>query len=103
VIEDMGISVYLDTEITDDLRLEGLMRDVVRRIQTMRKEMDLKFDQPIEVGYEADGDLKRAIEEYRDYIAGEVQARSMAEGPVNGEEREWTVEGMRLRVWVRPL
>jgi isoleucyl-tRNA synthetase len=62
--------------LTDELRKEGLARDVVRHIQQLRKDSGLEISDRIDVTYNTDSDeLRGAIEVWRDYIMGEVQAR----------------------------
>ena len=60
---------------TPELRLEGLARDVVRRIQVLRKEAGLAVTQRIALGIEtSDPELGRAIDTHAEFIASEVLA-----------------------------
>ncbi len=73
-----GIQIALDTRLTDELRKEGLARDVVRHIQQLRKDSGLEISDRIEVTYGTDdAGLQEAIETWADFIAGEVQAQSI--------------------------
>jgi len=92
------MAVYLDTNITDELRLEGLAREIVRRIQAMRKEMDLQYAQKIRTFYIGDEELKKAIKEFRDYIMRETQSIELKEGEEKGYAKEWNIEGMRIKL-----
>jgi len=60
--------VTLDTVVTDDLRLEGLVRNVSRKVNDLRKQAGLALDDRIRLLVEADGDLRRAIETHRDHL-----------------------------------
>jgi isoleucyl-tRNA synthetase len=67
--------VVLSTDITPELRREGIMRECIRRIQEMRKERRLPYDARVHVQvYAADLDLREVLAHFRDAIAGEVLA-----------------------------
>ena len=66
--------VVLDTNLTPELRLEGLAREVVRRIQGARKDAGYNIDDHIEVAYGTDAELKEAFETWADYIRRETLA-----------------------------
>ncbi len=68
-----SLVVALDPTIDGGLKLEGIARDVVNRIQRMRKEMDLPVEARIDVGIdEADAEIVEAIEKNRDIVEGET-------------------------------
>ncbi|MHB0885836.1 MAG: isoleucine--tRNA ligase [Bacillota bacterium] len=98
-----GLSVVLRTEVSDDLFLEGLARELVNRIQRMRKEAGLDVSDLVEAAYHADGKVARAAERYADYIKGETMMVRMEPGqPGEGyASQEWTVEGERFVLWLR--
>jgi isoleucyl-tRNA synthetase len=72
--------VRLNTEITEELRLEGLAREIVRAIQDRRKKLGLNVEDRIDVRYEADGMLLRAIQRHGDYVKNETLAVTLEEG-----------------------
>src|SRR5487761_1301363 len=72
--------VRLDTEITEELRLEGLAREVVRLIQDRRKRLGLNVEDRIHTHYEADGMLVRALQKHADYIQTETLSVTLAPG-----------------------
>ena len=76
--------VKLNTEITEELRLEGLAREIVRAIQDRRKKSGLNVEDRIDVRYEADGMLLRAIQRHADYIKNETLAVTLEEGRADG-------------------
>ncbi|HSW09913.1 MAG TPA: isoleucine--tRNA ligase [Bacillota bacterium] len=98
-----GRSVALNLEVTDDLLLEGLARELVNRIQRLRKEAGFAVEDHIAVAYRAEGDLERAIREHGDYIRREVLAGELAEGDGPDAEycQELDVDGLRARVALR--
>ena len=98
--------VAVDTRLSEQEIIEGLAREVTRRIQAMRKELSLPIDAYIEVWASAGGELKRAIETMKDYIERETRAVRLEIGePPQGKEgyyfKEWDIDGERLRVWLR--
>lgn len=107
-VEGLPVVVYLDTNVDEELRLEGLAREIIRRIQTMRKEMDLDYDAKIRTRYEAGGSLKKAIERFRDYIMEETQSVSLDRLHVEEEEdkegyhKDWVIEGEKISIWISP-
>jgi isoleucyl-tRNA synthetase len=91
--------VRLNTEITEELRLEGLAREIVRAIQDRRKKLGLNVEDRIDVRYEADGMLLRAIQRHGDYVKNETLAVTLDEGRADdfGGEQQM-LEGEQ--VWI---
>ena len=91
--------VKLDTEITEDLKLEGLAREVVRAIQDRRKKLGLNVEDRIDTRYEADGMLVRAMQRHGDYIKSETLSVTLEHGRADdfsGEQR--MIEGEQI--WI---
>ncbi|HJO25650.1 MAG TPA: isoleucine--tRNA ligase [Planctomycetota bacterium] len=91
---DGRLVVYLDTELDDGLRAEGLAREVVNRVNGLRKDLGLAVEQRIQLHLRARGSLlERALAEHGDLIAAETLATSLATGSQAGEglpeEAEW--------------
>lgn len=84
VFEDRGYVAALDTNITEELFQERLAREVVRRIQTARKNANFEIDDRIEVIYEAGDQFLQAITRFDEYIMGETLALKLDAG-VPGE------------------
>ena len=81
--------VKLDTQITEELRLEGLAREVVRAIQDKRKKLGLNVEDRIDTRYDADGMLVRAMQKHADYIKNETLSVTLEQGrqdDFNGEQ-----------------
>jgi isoleucyl-tRNA synthetase len=77
ISEGDGYFVALSTVLTDELRREGFVRDLVRKIQDLRKKIDLNVEDRISLTYSAEDSVAEAIEEYRGYIGQEVLAVSI--------------------------
>ncbi len=96
-------TVYVDCELTDEIRAEGFAREVIRRSQEMRKEMDLKVEDRIDLALVIpDDEVIRLISPWIDHISGEVRAENVEVGcnlALSGEHiREWDVEGLRITI-----
>jgi isoleucyl-tRNA synthetase len=81
VADGDGFAVALDTEITPELRLEGVVRDVIRAIQKMRQDAGFEVTDRIRITFpENDGDVSRAFAEHGDWIASETLAVAVEPG-----------------------
>ncbi|MEM7136881.1 MAG: isoleucine--tRNA ligase [Myxococcota bacterium] len=97
-----GQVVVIDTRIDDDLRREGLAREVINRVQRARKAMNLPYETRIHVSWKAEGEVARAMEQYADRIAGETLASTFEPGDASGDTVEKTeVEGETLELGIR--
>ncbi len=97
------IAVDLDCQLTEELIRGGYAREVVNRIQRQRKEAGLHVADRIRVTWEADGELRAAVEEHAEYIAGEVLATSFSAGaPDDAWEAEIDGQALRFRFDVAP-
>lgn len=79
VASDSGITVALDLTLTDELRMEGIARDVVNRVQNHRKDMGLDVLDKIRLRFEKANNefVSRALESNMKYICVETQANSL--------------------------
>lgn len=100
--------VYVDAKLTNALESEGYAREVIRRVQDMRKEMDLSVDENIEVHILIDD--KRIVDlvaDLENYIAGEVRASVILIGfdiEVEGNLiKNWDVEGIAMSMGISKL
>ncbi len=97
--------VYVDITLTPDLESEGYAREIIRRIQDMRKEMDLKVDDQIraKVDIESKPILDLALLK-RDHIASEVRASAFELGlglELGGAMvKDWDIEGVCVRIGI---
>jgi isoleucyl-tRNA synthetase len=84
-VDDGRFVVAVDTRITDELAREGLARDVVRHLQTVRKDLGLEVSDRIVVRYATDDtELALTLDEHGESIAREVLAESFTNGAVSG-------------------
>ena len=87
--------VTLDTDVTDALRREGMARDFVRLVQTLRKDKDFNISDRIELCYRTtDAELALALEENKAYVAEQVLAVKLKDDCSEGTEAD--IEGMKI-------
>lgn len=72
-------SIVLDTSLTEDLILEGLAREVVRKVQSLRKEADFVITDHINLYYHGDEMFDKMLASYDEYIKNETLADSLLE------------------------
>ena len=80
-----NLFVILDTELSEDLILEGDMREFVSKVQQMRKAIDLDVMDHILVTYDGDPAIAKAISHYQDFVQKEILADCLEQGEVEGE------------------
>ncbi|QHS16348.1 isoleucine--tRNA ligase [haloarchaeon 3A1-DGR] len=96
-------TVYVDTTLTDDIEAEGYARDVIRRVQEMRKDLDLEVDASIRLGVAIDDDrVADLVDEHRDLIAEETRATEWLDDPdaATDAREEWDVEGIDVTIGI---
>ncbi len=96
---EAGHAVALELELDDDLRREGLAREVVRAVQEARKQAGLDVSDRISLELAGDDELLAAAREHEAYIAGETLATSVGYG-ADGAGETSTIEGRELRIAV---
>ncbi|MDD9371714.1 MAG: class I tRNA ligase family protein, partial [Acidimicrobiales bacterium] len=96
--EEGGWAVALDLELDDELRREGLARELVRALNDLRKETGLAVSDRIAVTIEADGEVEAAVAAHRGYVSAEVLAVDLVVGPATPDAHTITVEGNPVRV-----
>jgi isoleucyl-tRNA synthetase len=75
VASENGLTVALDITITEDLKKEGISRDIVNRVQNLRKDMGLEVQDKIKIDVQLSNELvNAALETNREYICAETQA-----------------------------
>ncbi len=87
VLNEGSITIALDEEITEELRIEGLAREMVNRIQNLRKSSGFDVEDKIDIRLEKTPMTEQILAAHKDYISTQVQARSIesVEGLSTGE------------------
>lgn len=89
--------VELNTEITEDLKLEGYAREIIRFIQEMRKEAGYEVDNRIKVGHEGMDEVFDKFGQViqKEILANDVQSASLSEKDI---EKEFSIDGHRINI-----
>ena len=77
VANEGNLTVALDIEVTDELRQEGIARELVNRIQNLRKSNGYEITDKIAVTIESNDEVNTAVANFKDYIAAQVLAQSL--------------------------
>jgi isoleucyl-tRNA synthetase len=92
VANEDGITVALDISISPDLKSEGIARELVNRVQNLRKEKGLEVTDRISLVLETNDVIQDAIERNKRYVADEVLASDISFEDLNGEIHLETIE-----------
>ena len=94
-----GGEVAIDETLTPELKREGLVREVIRHVQSARKKAGLNVDDRINLSLAIDDvELSNAVDEYKDTIAAETLAESFNKGWYDSFETEVKVEGQLMKI-----
>ena len=101
--EDRGVTVVLDTNLTEELIHEGYAREVISKLQTMRKEAGFEVTDRIHVAFEGDEELAAAVEAFRDMITRTTLAVSLDRAAADETfiAKEWDINGRKATLAVR--
>ena len=94
-------AVALEVELDDELRREGLAREVVHAVQSARKAAGLEVEDRIDLALDGDAELLEAARAHEDYVTGETLAVSVAYEGNGGSPQQATIEGRSLAIDVR--
>lgn len=100
---DQDVSVVLDINLTEELIAEGFVREIISKIQTMRKEAGFEVTDQIKVSYRAGQRLKAIFSDFEEEIKAEVLAVEIIPDQVIGFEREWSINGEAAQIGVHQV
>ncbi|MBR4175260.1 MAG: isoleucine--tRNA ligase [Lachnospiraceae bacterium] len=98
---DKGITVVLDTQLTQELIEEGYVLEVISKIQTMRKEINFEVTDRIDVSFSGNDELCEIIKKNETPIATKVLAASVNYGTDAGTVKDWNINGQMLNIGVK--
>jgi isoleucyl-tRNA synthetase len=103
VEQSQGVTVALDTRVTDDLRAEGLARESVKRIQNLRKDAGFDVTDRIAIDYAGSDRIAAAVRDWADWIRNETLALELhASNQPSGEVVEtFTIGDEQITLGVR--
>ncbi len=96
--------LLLETELTEELEAEGFAREIVRRIQSMRKELDLDVEQHIMTSLFIPDEKKTDLCKWESYIQDETRSKSLvfSQKPTGKLVKTWDIEGIKITIGVNP-
>jgi isoleucyl-tRNA synthetase len=100
---EAGITVAADTEISPALRREGLAREIVNRVQNMRREADYEVTDRIQLTVEGSSEVEQALNDMAGYIKAETLAESIRSNS-NGDQdftKEWVLGEERINISIK--
>ncbi len=100
VESENGMTVVIDTTLTPALVDEGIARELVSKLQTMRKEAGFEVTDHIVVGYVADGDSARVLASDKG-IQSDVLCDELVTGLFDGYTKEWDINGEKVSLVVK--
>lgn len=104
VASEGKLTVALDITITDDLKKEGISRDIVNRVQNLRKDQGMEVQDKISIRYFAKDEITtQAIESYREYIQKETQALQLEFNDELNNGSELDIDGIPITIAIDVL
>ncbi len=100
---DSGITVVLDTKLTEELIEEGFVREIISKIQTMRKDAGFEVMDHIKVYQTGNETIKAILERNTDEIKSEVLAEELITDTAEGFAKEWNINGETVTLGVMKL
>ena len=96
-----GVTVVLDTNLTPELIEEGMVREIISKLQTMRKDADFEVTDRIHVTYSGSDKVGEIFEKYGENIKTVVLADTVTEGMTDGYQKEWKINGETVLLGVQ--
>ena len=95
-----GVTIALDTTLTEELLEEGFVREIISKVQTMRKENGFEVTDHIKVSLSGNEKLQAIVAKNEDYLKEITLADSVAYGTLAGEAKEWNINGENVTIAV---
>ncbi|OQA76984.1 MAG: Isoleucine--tRNA ligase [bacterium ADurb.Bin243] len=106
VLIDGEYGVALDTQLSEDLILEGYAREIINKVQNMRKEADFEILDKINISYGVIDEgkaaaIKACIEKFDDFIKSETLADNIFNDKTAADSKEWDINGVKMSIAVK--
>ena len=102
-VEDGGVTVAIDTELTQELIEEGFVRELVSKLQTMRKEAGFEVEDHIIAAVCTNEKIQALMQANRDSIAEDVLADELVTEPIDGYTKDWDLNGEAVTLAVKKM
>ena len=103
VANEGALTVALDVEVTDELRREGVAREIVKKVQAIRKESGFEITDRISVVLSSSDLSDAAVEQFREYICNQVLADSLEVNAALSEGEDIELDGCTIKVTVKRI
>lgn len=100
--EKTGISVFINKNIDNNLLLAGYAREIIRRVQIMRKDLNLEYSRNIKTEINVSGDIRKSIEKFMDLIKNETLSKSI-EFSSSTDGKAWDIDGENVQISITPV
>ncbi len=100
-VEDGGVTVAIDTLLTDELIEEGFVRELVSKFQTMRKEADFNVEDHIHAYAQGNEKVEALLAAHSAEVGGDVLADEVVTGALDGYTKEWDINGETVTLGVK--
>ena len=101
--EDRNVTVVLDTNLTEELINEGFMREIISKVQTMRKEAGFEVMDHIIIGFKGSERITGIAESFKDTICHDCMADDMRFDSLSGYQKAWDINGEQVELSVEKL
>jgi len=99
-----GGSVFVDTKLTHEILSEAMARELIRRIQDMRKDLDLDVEAHINVDIKCSKKFQDLVKAHEEFIKNEVRAKTLSfKGEKIGYTKEWKISDEKLAISILEL
>ena len=98
VANEGNLTVALEVELTDELKNEGMARELINRIQNIRKESGLEITDRIAVVLSPNEDVEKAVNSFGEYVKTQVLADSVSVQPNDGQEVDFDDFKLNIKV-----
>ena len=92
-LSDFGVTVAIDTTLTDELITEGFVREIISKVQTMRKDAGFEVMDRINIYVDGSEKIKKIAEENKSAIMGDVLCDEIIVGKLDGYTAKWDING----------
>ncbi|MGN0174038.1 MAG: DUF5915 domain-containing protein, partial [Acutalibacteraceae bacterium] len=99
-LSDNGITVALDINLTDELVEEGFVREIISKIQTMRKDAGFEVMDHIKVGSTGNEKISKLLSANAGTIKNDVLCDEIISDKIEGFEKEWNINGEKVTLYV---
>ena len=98
VSNEGSLTVALEVELTDELRQEGMAREIINRVQNIRKESGLEITDRITITLAPNAEVEKSVEAFGEYIKTQVLADDITIAPNDGTEVDFDDFKLNIKI-----